>query len=648
MTRSLIRSFLAVAALAAVIAPATAADQAAANEKQQQLIEVLKSNALSQEKALACKQLALCGDKSAVPALAALLGDEQLAAWARIAIEVIPDPAADAALRDAMNKLQGRTLLGVINSIGVRRDAQAVDALIARLNGTETDVAAVSANALGRIGGPAAAKALEAALANTTEAVRAAAAEGCLLVAEKSLAEGKAAEAIRVYDVVRQTKLPQPRLLDATRGAILARGAAGTPLLVEELRAGDKQRVNIALRTARDLPGGEVTEALLAELNQASPERQALLILVLADRGDATALPAVLQAAKEGKGPVRLVALRALGQFGGAAAVPVLLGAALDSDAEASQAAIAVLADLSGNEVDAEVTRQLAQAEGKARLALIQLAGQRNLAAAIPVLMKAADDADAETRAAALAALGATVELGDLKFLVARLVSPPKAEDAAAAEEALKAACPRMADRDGCADLLVAAYATAPVAAKTRLLGVLTAMGGTRALEAVGRAAQDANEEIQDAASRLLGEWMTPDAAPVLLELSKVDGKFKIRLLRGYIRIARQLDVPPADRLAMCREALAISERDDEKKLVIEVLRRNPSAAGLTLTLPHLENAKLKGEAAGAAVAIAEKIVDRNPAAVAAAMKRVVEAGVDAETTNRAATLAAKAQPKAK
>jgi hypothetical protein len=37
----------------------------------------------------------------AVPALAALLTDEQLAAWARIALEAIPDPAADQALREA-------------------------------------------------------------------------------------------------------------------------------------------------------------------------------------------------------------------------------------------------------------------------------------------------------------------------------------------------------------------------------------------------------------------------------------------------------------------------------------------------------------------------------------------------------------------
>ena len=64
-----------------------------------------------------------------MPALAALLGDEKLAHMARYALEPIPDPAVDAALRDALGKLKGRPLVGVIGSIGVRRDAKAVERL---------------------------------------------------------------------------------------------------------------------------------------------------------------------------------------------------------------------------------------------------------------------------------------------------------------------------------------------------------------------------------------------------------------------------------------------------------------------------------------------------------------------------------------
>ena len=46
-------------------------------------------------KAKACQRLAVVGDRTAVPALAALLTDAHLSHYARFALEPIPDRAAD-------------------------------------------------------------------------------------------------------------------------------------------------------------------------------------------------------------------------------------------------------------------------------------------------------------------------------------------------------------------------------------------------------------------------------------------------------------------------------------------------------------------------------------------------------------------------
>ena len=94
------------------------------------LAAVLKDSGASvYAKAKACQRLALVGDRSAVPALAALLSDPQLSGYARFGLEPLPDPAADDALRAALPKLQGKLLVGVINSIGFRKDAQALTTL---------------------------------------------------------------------------------------------------------------------------------------------------------------------------------------------------------------------------------------------------------------------------------------------------------------------------------------------------------------------------------------------------------------------------------------------------------------------------------------------------------------------------------------
>ena len=123
--------------------------------------------------------------------LAALLGDEKLAHMARYALEPIPDPAVDDALRDALGKLKGRPLVGVIGSIGVRRDAKAVEPLARLLKDADADVAQAAARALGSIGTPAAVKALEDALAGTPAANRLAFYEGLFRCAEALSARGQ-------------------------------------------------------------------------------------------------------------------------------------------------------------------------------------------------------------------------------------------------------------------------------------------------------------------------------------------------------------------------------------------------------------------------------------------------------------------------
>ncbi len=502
----------------------------AAEEQQRQLIDVLQSNAPPAQKAITCKRLAVYGTGEAVPALAPLLADPELASWARIALEAIPDPAADAALREAMGKLDGRLLIGVINSIGVRRDAAAVEGLVQRLGNADPQVAATAAAALGQIGDAAATGALQQALATATGEVRSAVAEGCILCAEKRLAQGKSAEAVALYDEVRKADLPQQRMLEATRGAILARGPAGVPLLLEQLQSSDKRMFALGLTTARELAGGEATAALVAELGRATPERQSLLIQVLADRQDVSALPAVLQMAKGGAIPARIAALGVVKRLGDASCVPALLEIAAEDEANVAQAAKTTLEALPGDDVNRDLTARLNQAEGKTRRVLIELAGLRRLSA-LPALLKAADDPDAATRAAALTALGETVDLDNLAVLLKRVVAPQNAADTEVAQQALRAASVRMPDREACAEKLTAAMSQAPAAGKATILQILSSMGGTRALQTVGAAAKKSSPELQDAASQMLGEWMTVDAAPVLLDLAKTstDAKYQVR-----------------------------------------------------------------------------------------------------------------------
>ncbi len=596
---------LIVTVLLAVGVQARAAD----TQDSAALAAVLRSDAPKAEKAITCKQLAVFGNEDAVPALAPLLEDPELNSWARIALEAIPGAAADKALRDAMGKVNGRLLIGVINSLAVRRDAEAVDALAQQMKGADAGVASAAAAALGRIGTPKAAGILEAALADAPKDVRSGVAEGCIHCAEQLLAAGKRDEAAALYDRVRQAEVPKPRIVEATRGAIVARQADGVPLLMEQLQSTDKTMFWLGLTTARELTGKGVAEALVAKLGELPADRQSLVILALADRGDVEVLPAMLKAVAGGPDSVRVAAIGAVKQLGDVSCIPVLLEAAARPNEAVAQAAREALEKLPGDGVDKALAARLKESKGAARKVLISVVGERRIAV-VPVLLEAADDPDAGIRAAALTALGQTAGLDDVSVLIQRVVAPKHPEDRQPAEKALVTACVRMPDRDACADKLVAAMPKAAQSEKVTLLKTLGSMQGTAALQAIGAAAKQGDPELQDAASRLLGTWMTVDAAPVLLDLatSDIDAKYKIRALRGFIRIVRQFDVPAAERVRMCQQALEAAQRNDEKKLVLEVLQRYPSVDSLRLAVAVSKVPALADDAKASALAIAQKI----------------------------------------
>lgn len=583
--------------------------QVATMEKESDLLGVLTGDAPGADKAIACKRLAIYGTEAAAPELAKLLGNEQLASWSRIALEAIPGAKVDEALRGAVGSLQGKLLVGTLNSIGVRRDAGAVDTLKTRLQDNDAEVASAAAVALGKIGNAAAAEALRQSLAKAPEGVRSAVAEGCVYCAERFMAEGNAAEAVAIYDEVRKADVPAQRVVEATRGAILARKAEGIPLLVEHLNSPKKELFNIALATAREMQGREVDQVLAVESAKAQPERAALVIQAMADRKDTVELSAILKAASAGEQVVRFSAINALGRVGNVSCVPTLLEIASDSDTVLAQNAKTALSELPDASISEEILKRLPKATGKALVALIEVVGQRRIEAT-DSLIKALDNSDEAVRSAALTSLGSTVPANKMSVLISQVVAPKHAEDADAAKQALKAAAVRMPDREACAAEIVSALKGKNAATQTVLLDILAAVGGTNALKAVGEAGKSTDPALKDASSKLLGDWMTIDAAPVLFELSTTGpaDKYQVRSIRGYIRIARQFTMSDAERIAMCQKAFEISKAPAEKKLLLEVLKRYPSLDNLKLAIKTAEVAELKSDAAQAAQAIAEKV----------------------------------------
>ena len=635
------------ASLAATPQPSTA-------EQVKKLVAVLKSDATQKEKADACRELARIGDKEAVAPLAALLPDEKLSHMARYGLETIPSAEVDKALRDAAGKLQGRLLVGVIGSIGVRRDTKAVGLLAKLLHSQDNDVAQAAARSLGSIGDGDARKALLKALPDVAPANQLAFCEGLFRCAEAATAKGNRKQAMEVYDRLRSISAPHQVATAALRGAILARGEAGLPLLKQALHSEQFSLFLAACRTSQEMPGPDVTRLLAAELAGLPADRQIPLIQTLAKRHDDAALPALSAAAKSGEEPVRVMAIRALAEIGNPSALPVLAELLGDAHQPVAEAAQESLAALPGKEIDAAIMQMLANGAPDRRLTAMDLIVRRRMTSAIPALFDAARDSDAKLRVAAVKKLGELAGPDQLLGLFDLLAKASSPEDLEATEQTLSAVCLKAADPAACVGQVQARLAQAPPAQKCALVRVLGAVGGNKALEAVRAAVNDSNTEVHAAAIRTLGSWSTVDAADDLLGLAKTADSpaDKMICLRGYLRLAGQGDLALDKRLAMCRQSAPLAQKDDEKKLLLAALGTIASVEALEAITPYLDDAGTKEEAAASVVDISDKLLKEKDSAKAAPkliapLDKAAQATANADLAKRAKDLLDQAKSKA-
>ena len=596
--------------VATLWAGAFAQNQPAEGFEESNLIRILQSDSAKAEKAITCKRLVIYGSEKCVPVVAPLLADKELSSWARTTLEAIPGTAADNALRNALGKLEGRLLVGVINSIAVRRDAGAVDSLVQKLNDTDASVASAAAVALGHIGGEKAAKALTESLSNTQGEVRSAAAEGCILCAEQFMEQNKRTEAVKLYDTVRKADVADQRHLEAIRGAILARQSDGLPLLIEQLRSDDTKRLGIGLRTARELPGRDVTEALAVEMERLSLDRRPLLLLALADRSDSAVLPIVEKVAKSGSKDLRITAIKILIELGDVTCVPILLEAATEDDAELKQAAMETLVRLPGKDVDKDMLARMPQAKGKLKQVLIELAGQRQIHEALPVVASSLHDADDEIRGAAvntISIIGQDQQLADLVKLLENTKSSSERADIRKAVLAISGRCGAK-----CIPHLKPLTENRDNELQTIGLRALAIVGGSEALTTVKSAIEKAEPAVQDEAVRILSNWPynwpeDSDAGQALLILATSAKKMSHQVLgqRGYLQYIRgNKKLSNEQKVAKTRDILSRIKRPEEKRQVIAVLGEAPNAAALELLTTLAKEQAVVEEAYSAIVRI--------------------------------------------
>ncbi|MCX7825596.1 MAG: HEAT repeat domain-containing protein, partial [Verrucomicrobiae bacterium] len=466
-------------------------------------------------------------------------------------------------------------------------------------------------------------------------------------IADHLAAAGDRRGALAIYDEYCHPSQPVHIRRAALAGMLRLDSDGGEKRILEVLRGPDADLKPAAIAGVPALKSPRASETFAATMPKLSPDLQVLMIGALASRGDAAARRAISSETQNPNANVALAAIQALGAIGDASSVPVLTGVLEKrASAECVAAALASLQQLQDKAASDAILAAARQAPPDVRASLIDVLVGRHAVSAVPFLLEQAAQDDAKVAAAAFRGLGRLAEPPQLDAMIALLMNlrqPALEKEAAAAIIQVSRKIPDPARQS---DAVLAACPKAQtVRQRCALLLVLGQTAGPKALEVVLTSMNNPDENIRDAAVRALANWPDPAAEKLLLEHARAarNPTHQVLLLRGYIRLLGL----PANRTEEQRaqgyaNALMLTRRADERRLVIAGLAEMTTPSALKLLGPMLDDPALQSEAAVAAIKLARASAAADRVQARAFVQKVLSFTQDPELQKEARGLLAR------
>ncbi len=524
---------------------------------------------------LICKQLGVYGDKTAAAVVARSLANPERSHSARNALEEMPFPEALAELRKAVTTVKDPLLLsGIINSLGMRQDKEAISLLLPFLKNDNALLAGSALFALARIADPSCSDTILLLLTNKS-AMSDKTRDDLILMYGEFLSRANQKDLAEKVWLTLADKCASNYIKEAACYQILLRDSDNTRNMAAKwLISEDKISYRSVLRAAQFVKNDAMCQILAEAYAKVSEDRKAPVLAGLGDQCNIKAQPILMKALVSDNEEIKTAAIHALKSFADSSSLEGLVKTGIAGDATIHKASIIVITQLDSS-VDFKILNLLKGSDAEKAFA-VELIGARKIKEAKADIFELAKNGPALIQLVAVRTLGEIADMATFNWLVDKAIGAETNTDMAkACDYGLKAACGSVPDRTAAAKKIAAASETLKDQKEKRLqfLQLLSLLGGPSAREEIEKVAFQNDLGTMDIATQILGRWMEPEVAPVLLKLANTPNyPYAKRALSGYLRLARQFSMPVWMRRAMVRDALASPVCGPDQKKTADII----------------------------------------------------------------------------
>ncbi|MFP6617260.1 MAG: HEAT repeat domain-containing protein, partial [Candidatus Hydrogenedentota bacterium] len=550
------------------------------------LFGVLRSGSQSGEaKEFIGQQLYRIVDEDSVAELTKLLYRRGTGDIARRGLEIIDHSDAHDALMDALRKVTGSTLTGVIESLGRRRNAEAVRPLRGFVQSGNSAVVEASLIALGEIGGADAAQLLGMSRLNVRRSLRSAATRAYMRCGWTSLGDGDSETALTVFDSLLIDVGPPEIREEALRGYVETEGEYSIPTIIEVLRSDEPRMQTVAAEAASGIPGVEATLALVDTFTDLTPPIQLLVVRILGERRDIAGMPTVIQSVSNRDPSVRLESLRAIAKFNHPDTLHVLLKVSATGSAVEKEMARATLEALEGEKINEALVKSAMSADNAIRLEAVKMMPIRKATRGVAVLVRIAERDIKEIQFEALVALGVLGTQEELELMVGAWSGQWSEARRAAIGEGIVAIATRSPAGVKRVNALHAALRSAPDSeVQLSIIRALAEIQDDASISALRSVVRSAPESVQSEVIRVFIEWPSAEVLPDLERLARTSDEASVRdeAFAGFVELLGETaDHGSSSTVRVYQRAVKMAETTEKRRMLLPgVGRLTSSSAG--------------------------------------------------------------------
>ncbi|MEO6134299.1 MAG: family 16 glycoside hydrolase [Ginsengibacter sp.] len=546
-----------------------------------------------------------------VTTLSRYLNDDDLCDPVSRALIKLNSKAGNDAMFNAVKNAKGTCRLSLIKALGHIRYTAAIPVITSLTRDNDVTLQKVSLNALANIGSLSSAIVLKTAAQKSNYVFdKTNATDTYIIYLQNLLKDGKVAQ-VKQYAQSLNTSLKKPEQL-VTRTAAMTmlsqiEGNKNISVLLKALDDNNFEYRIAALKLAGKKLASTGSTTWIQKLKSASPVVQSEIITMLGNNKVKAALPAMIAALKNTNKVVRLAAISAAVKTGNEEVLPALLAVMKNGnndDVEAVQSAIGIM---KGNGVMDKVANALASSPSNAKVALVQVLGNRGAHDKVDFIFPLLQSKDTSLRKAAFVSIQDMAGEKDLDKLFSILSNTTDANEISSLQNAIVNSVKRIELPSKRSVKIISEMNKAPQNKKSNYFRILAGVGGSQSIPDIANAFKNGDEPTKNAALNALSGWSDGNAINTLYKIAadKDNAKYLNVALGGFIRSIAKGNLAPAQQLLLLRNAMDIAQASDQKQMIVRNVGKVKTFPALVFAGNYLDDASLQQVAAHAVMDIA-------------------------------------------